>query len=108
MEVDGERPSEVALGQAHVRRLNEQLVSESLDLDPSAPSLAIHCECGRFFCRTKLDVSQLFYLRIRQRANRFVVAEDHQVAEVDRVVQRVGRLTVIESTYVGDAVSPGD
>lgn len=100
---DGERPSQVALEQARVRGLNETLVSASLDIDPPAPSLTIQCECGRSDCRTTLDVSQEFYRGIRRQANRFVVAEGHEVAEVDRVVQRLGKLTVIGSTYIGDS-----
>jgi hypothetical protein len=106
MGANGERPSAVALGQTKVRGMNERFVSESLDLDPVPTSLSIHCECGRTDCRARLDIGREFYRRVRQRPNQFVVAEGHEVAEVDRVVRRLGTLTVVESTYVGDATLP--
>ena len=101
-----ERPSEVALGQSTMRETNEGLVSASLALDPSAASLSILCECGRSDCSTELDVSHEIYRRIRQRLNQFVVAAGHEVVEVDRVVQRLGGLTIIESRYIGDLSLP--
>jgi hypothetical protein len=89
-----------------MRATNEGLVSASLELDPSSPSLSILCECGRNDCSTELDVSQDVYQRIRQRLNQFVVAAGHQVVEVDRVVQRLGGLTIVESQYIGDTGLP--
>ena len=89
-----------------MRDTNEGFVSASLELDPSAASISILCECGRSDCSTQLDVSQDVYRRIRRRLNQFVVAAGHEVVEVDRVVQRLGGLTIIESRYIGDVSLP--
>ena len=103
MVTNGERPSAVALGQQKRRALNEELVS---NLDPPAVSLRILCECGRSDCTTELDASQGLYRRVLRRPTQFIVADGHEVIEVDRVVQRLGTLTIVQSTYVGEPVSP--
>lgn len=103
---NGDRPSEVARGHVQARGINEALMSVGFDSDTSPGNLRILCECGRRDCRTELDVNLAFYWAMHLRPNQYVVAGGHEVVEVDRVVRRLGGLTIVESTYVGDALPP--
>jgi predicted ThiF/HesA family dinucleotide-utilizing enzyme len=106
MVTKGERPSEVALGHAQARGINESLMSTALDCEPLPVGLSILCECGHSGCRTELEVNLEFYRGMCLRPNQFVVANGHHVVEVDRVVRRLGGLTIVESRYIGDALLP--
>lgn len=86
--------------------MNEGLVSGAVDGEPQPVSVSILCECGHSGCRAELEVNLDFYRGMCLRSNQFVVANGHEVVEVDRVVRRLGGLTIVESTYIGDALPP--
>ena len=92
------RPSESAQQQAHLRGVNENTAAS---LDHAAREVTILCECGRSECSTELTLNSEFYRGIRRQRSWFIVADGHEAAEIDRIRERRGRFTIVESTYVG-------
>jgi hypothetical protein len=86
-----------AMAQVTLRLTNERSAEGSL---PSG-TVRVQCECGRATCGETFEMPTAAYDDVRSHAARFVVMRDHAVPGVDRVVERRGRLDVVEA--VGDA-----
>ena len=89
---------QVVLAQVALRRSNERSAEGSL---PSG-TVRVRCECGRDSCVEAFEMPTAAYDDVRSNPARFLVAHDHGVEGVDRLVERRGRLDVVEA--VGDAV----
>jgi hypothetical protein len=94
----------VAAAQANLRRLNQAM--RSLD-----DSTVYRCECGRLGCNVLIRLRPDEYGAVRAHARRFVVVPDHEVAEIEHVVERQGGHAVVEAhapvaIEVAEATSP--
>ena len=81
----------VAAAQANLRRLNQCM--RSLDHTPAV----FRCECGRLGCNALIRLSADEYGDVRAHARRFVVVPDHEVAEIEHVVERHDGHAVVET-----------
>jgi hypothetical protein len=60
------------------------------------------CECGNPECTEAIELTRPEYERIREHANWFAVALNHENPEVERLVEENERHAVVE-TYAGEA-----
>ncbi len=110
------RQHSAAYGRYRRRRIesNEQAVRERNDaarrsaeaagVDPLLPFV---CECGNALCDDRLALSAGEYGAAHQAANRFVVAREHAITDVERVVERHEGYDVVEKLPDGPAAAGG-
>jgi hypothetical protein len=96
---EARRPSDVVLHRANARKTNDA----ALSLLKGPESITIRCECGQASCTESIAVSTEWFRGIRRDPSRLVVHHGHEVLEVSRVLERRGTVTILQSTYVGDA-----
>jgi hypothetical protein len=94
----GEREERLARNEALFRELNERMkeISESLAPGEAIPTLEIFCECGQADCVEKLVVVFRDYEAVRAKAEQFLVADAHDIPDVERVVARATGYWVVE------------
>jgi anti-sigma B factor antagonist len=85
----------MARNQALFREVNER-VEEVQSGEPG--TIEFLCECGDPTCLEALPLALEEYEAIRKRPDRFVIAEGHEAAGVERVVARHGAAEVVEKT----------
>lgn len=68
--------------------------------DTGAP-VGFRCECARLGCNTLLALSLEDYERVRAEPTWFVLLEGHELPAVERVVDRIGDILIVEK--IGDA-----
>jgi anti-sigma B factor antagonist len=85
----------IARNQALFREVNER-VEEVQSGEPG--TIEFLCECGDPSCLEALPLALEEYEAIRKRPDRFVIAEGHEAAGVERVVARHGAAEVVEKT----------
>jgi predicted NBD/HSP70 family sugar kinase len=91
-----ERERRLAKNEALFRGVNEKVTEVKGEVgDPDAP-IEIVCECGREGCLEQVVVTLAEYERVRAAPTHFVVRHGHELAEVERVVERTDRFVVIE------------
>ena len=96
VEPSAERAIDAAKTQSMFRRVNEGV--EELN-ETFAPLVEIGewiCECADHACITQIEMTLHDYERIRSHPRRFVVALGHEVAEIERVVERHDGFLVVE------------
>jgi hypothetical protein len=85
-----------------LREVNDR-IAEIVSADGDAPAEFV-CECSNDDCAETLPLSLLAYKGIRSSANLFVVLRDHEIPEVDRVVEEHERFNLVEKTQHVDLV----
>jgi hypothetical protein len=93
-----ERQDRIARNEVLFRDLNERLkeITESLTAGDDEGILEIFCECGSVDCMERIRVAVESYERVRATPERFLVAPDHDVPEVEDVVDRIDACWVVE------------
>lgn len=77
------------------REVNErifQIASSETD------GLEVLCECGNEACISTLTITVHDYERIRAETSRFVVCNEHELGDIERVVERTPAYLVVEKT----------
>ena len=77
------------------RQVNErifQIASSETD------GLEVLCECGDESCISTLTIAVRDYERIRAEPSRFVVCNGHELADIERIVERTPAYLVVEKT----------
>ena len=59
-------------------------------------SLEVLCECGDESCISTLVISVRDYKRLRVESSRFVVCDGHELADIERIVERTPAYLVVE------------
>jgi anti-sigma B factor antagonist len=101
----GERPSpraktseeRIARNQALFREVNER-IEEVHDDRGRGAAVEFLCECADSSCLEAIPLTLQEYEAIRERSDRFVVADGHMTARIERVVARHGAAQVVEKT----------
>jgi hypothetical protein len=75
------------------RAVNERIFEIAVTHDEP---LEILCECGDESCISTVVIAAHDYGRIRLESSRFVVCEGHELAEIERVVERPPGYLVVE------------
>jgi 5-bromo-4-chloroindolyl phosphate hydrolysis protein len=83
-----------AQNEAAARRINEQL-EDAHDETPSPRYARIVCECGQAACEEVIAITPEEYEQVRSNPRQFVVARQHVVADVERVVDETDRFAVV-------------
>jgi hypothetical protein len=72
-----------------VAEIKGRRVNEAIERGMRGKQSAVFlCECGHLTCSRTMELALADYGRIRQSFDRFLVAPGHEIADVDRVIQR--------------------
>lgn len=75
------------------REVNERIYDTGAS---DTEALEVLCECGDESCISTLVISVRDYRRVRGANSRFVVCEGHELADIERVVERTPQYLVVE------------
>jgi hypothetical protein len=91
-----ERVRRIGENEAIFRALNERLreLGESFSL--VAEHAEFVCECGDVGCTERIPLTLEVYEAVRADARRFVIVPGHEIADVERVLERHEHYAVIE------------
>ena len=96
----------LARNQALFREVNER-INELV----KAPTVSFHefiCECTDASCTESLAVAVREYEAVRSNPRHFLVARDHELPEVERVVEDNGRFLTVETTAQTELIAESD
>ena len=107
-----DRESRIAENEGISRQINEGIEEAMTSLSPEG-HVRMVCECGRPDCGSLIAITVAEYEDARRDARRFVVASDHVIPDVERVVIETERYTVVEKregtpAAVAEALDPRD
>jgi hypothetical protein len=98
----------MARNEAFFREVNERIKEVAEELDRGA-AYEFLCECADPTCTQRVELSLSEYDRIRAEPTRFVLAPDHDVQEIEQVVEREPDHLVVEKVgTAGDTASSLD
>jgi hypothetical protein len=89
--MDAEGRQRVAMNEATFRKVNEGMEAGQ---DPSG-LLTFVCECGRLGCNRLMQLTRAEYEDVRSDSRRFAIVDGHEIPEVEDVVARADRYTVV-------------
>ncbi len=92
----------MAMNEATFRRVNEALDANRED-DGHLKDFV--CECGRLGCTEFIKLTGGEYDDLRADGRRFAIVDGHEVPEVERVVKRRDRYTIVEKLGLAGAVA---
>ncbi|MCW2974543.1 MAG: hypothetical protein JWN72_2816 [Thermoleophilia bacterium] len=105
--MDELRKRRMARNEARFRDVNRSVVAgidKFVSNDPKAVYTLL-CECSLETCAVMLQVRYDEYRAVRNVPERFFVQAGHEVPEIEVVVQRTDRFSVIEKIGVGAKVA---
>jgi hypothetical protein len=89
--VAGERfQRRAAAAEINGRRVNEAIEPQGLDR-----SAVFVCECGNLGCSDTVEISVAEYEEVRTDFDRFFVVPGHEIADVDKVVERRSNYLIV-------------
>ncbi len=99
----------IAHNESIFRDVNEALKGGHWPGEEESP-IAFRCECGRLGCSMLIELKGVEYERVRANPRRFIVVPDHEIPEVETVVERHPTYIVVEkhseSGRVAEATDP--
>ena len=95
------REERLARNEALFRDVNERVRAIAAQHGAEPHVYQFFCECANVDCTFQLDVTLAEYESVRARSNRFLVAPDHWLPEVETVVEKNDRWWAVEKH--GDA-----
>jgi len=101
--MDEKVQARIGFNEARFRVLNEEIngLLPSLGLE----TFEIVCECGHADCRKMITISPAAYSHVRAHPDRFVVRADHQIEEVETVVEVVQGESQLGTYFVVEKVA---
>ena len=94
----------VAQQEAVKRQVNEA-IEEGLWPDEREDVVRLRCECGSTDCTAFVSIRVGEYERVRQHPRRFILANGHQIPEVEKVIARTPRYQVVEKLGVAGEIA---
>ena len=94
--------AEIARNEAFFRAVNEGIAEASERFESEEAEFL--CECGDARCTHRIEVSLAEYEAVREQPTRFLVRRGHVLPEVEEVVRRRRRYTIVEKV---DRVAAG-
>jgi hypothetical protein len=85
------REARVAKNEVLFREVNERI----RELAPANGEAEFLCECGDADCVEPIVMSLVQYEAVREEGSRFVVRPGHEVPDIENVLERVNRFTVV-------------
>jgi len=86
--------AEIARNEAFFRAVNEGIAEASERFESEEAEFL--CECGDARCTHRIEVSLAEYEAVREQPTRFLVRRGHVLPEVEEVVRRRRRYTIVE------------
>jgi hypothetical protein len=77
------------------RDVNEGILRGQWPGDPQAP-IGFRCECARLGCNMLVALTLAQYEAVRANPRRFLIVRDHELPEVEVVVERHDGFSVVE------------
>jgi hypothetical protein len=90
--MDAQGRQRVAMNEATFRKVNEGMEAGQ----ESSGMMAFLCECGRLGCNKLIELTRAEYEAVRANPRRFALIDGHEVPEVEDVIERYERYTVVE------------
>ena len=87
VEVMDERTRRVGENEALFRTVNEQVARLNEQFEQFGNPLSAICECARFDCNERVDISAQAYEQVRQDPARFIVTPQHIEPDLESVVE---------------------
>jgi hypothetical protein len=96
--VKADRARRIAENEALFRDLNEEvgIVAHAFSDGDEERTFDFLCECGDASCAERVPVTLAAYEQLRSSPVRFFVVPGHEIAEVERIIERAEGYTVIE------------
>jgi hypothetical protein len=88
------REERVTRNETTTREINEG-IEQAHEFQSRVGYVRVLCECGREDCDRLLAITVAEYEQVRSDALRFVVARDHVIPDVERVVSETDRYVVV-------------
>ena len=91
----------LARNQSLFREVNERIqylgeVNERIGYDAEAATSEFVCECSSTECISTIELTVVEYERVRSNPTWFVIKQDHDVTQIERVVSRDDGYAVVE------------
>ena len=94
----------IARNEATFRRINED-IGRGRDAEDDTTLVGFVCECGDSECSRLIEMTPAEYQRVRSDPRHFAVVNGHEIPEVERVLDRTDRYTVVEKQPPGDKIA---
>lgn len=102
-----QRAERVARNEARFRDINQELRDDLRQLPEEPANVRFVCECGIRTCEETVQVSFAEFEAVRSNPRRFFVLPGHELPDVETVIERLERYTVVEKPDdVADIVDP--
>ena len=88
------REERVARNETTTRQINEQ-IEQAHQQAPTQGHVRVLCECGQQDCDRLIAMTLAEYEAVRADPRQFAVAHDHVLAEVEQVVAKTDRYSVV-------------
>jgi hypothetical protein len=93
--MSGDVGRRLAANEGLFRKVNEGIARGQWPGDPGS-SIGFRCECARLGCNVLIGMTLADYEKVRSSPRRFVVLDGHEMAQVERVVERREHYVVVE------------
>ena len=94
----------IARNEATFRRINED-IGRGRDAEDDTTLVGFVCECGDSECSRLIEMTPAEYQRVRSDPRHFAVVNGHEIPDVERVLDRTDRYTVVEKQPPGDVIA---
>jgi uncharacterized Zn finger protein (UPF0148 family) len=102
MHLEDSRAERIGKNEAMVREVNERIDSSARSNGDSGEDLEeFVCECGSAECIERISLNISEYERVRRRPNWFAIALNHEMADVEVVIEKLPRYWIVEK--IGEA-----
>jgi hypothetical protein len=93
------RAERIGQNEARVRKLNERIENSArADGDSQEELEDFVCECGSAECTTRIALTISEYQRVCAQPDRFAIAFNHELPDVEVVTEKLARFWVVEKT----------
>ncbi len=93
--LDAARVARVTQNEALFREVNEQIASLN-QLGAQLDTVGLVCECGYATCGDVINVHRSVYEAVRAQSDRFIVASDHVISQIESVVEQHVDFVVVD------------
>lgn len=93
--MDRDTQQRIARNEAVFRDVNEAIETGRWPGEEDAP-VPFRCECGRLGCSRLIDIKVAEYERVRAHPRRFVVALEHDIPDIESIVESHRGYVVVE------------
>ena len=100
-ETETGRSERAARNEAVFRRVNERLEEVNAAFDSMLETAEFVCECADIGCVERIELTLQQYEAVRRHPKQFIVRPGHELAEEERVVERLDAYLVVEK--IGEA-----